>query len=97
MDRIRGLHHTLVALASGGLGLLLMAAWEASSSRPDPGAVLMLVPLSGIASLAGIWAGTLAILAPPSLTAADRRLGRGVLIALTVAGPVVLFLAGSGG
>lgn len=97
MDHIRSLFHALVALASAGTGLLLLAAWEASAAAPDPGSVMVLVPLGGIASLSGIWAGTLAILGPPSLTEGDRRLGRTVLLALTVAGPVTLFLAGAGG
>jgi hypothetical protein len=97
MDRVRTLFHALVAVATTGTGLLLLSAWEASAATPDPGSVLMLVPLGGVASLAGIWAGTLSILGPPSLTASDRRLGRGVLVALTVAGPVTLFLAGAGG
>jgi len=97
MDRVRILFHALSAVAVAGIALLLSSAWEVSGPAPDPGTILMLVPLSGIASLSGIWAGTLAILRPPTLTEGDRRFGRGILVALTISGPVTLLLAAAGG
>ena len=97
MSSVRLIFHGLSAAFVAGLTGAVVSVATFTSDPGDLGALMIAVSLSGMTVLAGIWSATIAILEPPTLTALERRLGAGILVLLTVSGPVLFFALGTAG